>query len=283
MVTPLVVILDLDGTIIGDIRQQITTYDIHNQIKTTGAKLKYNFGDYKTKLNGGIIRPFFGEFIRRLKKDIPHIEFFVYTASEQKWAMHIINNIEKVCAIKFNRPLLTRKDCLFKGNNILKSVAKVKPQILRALKRKYGVVDLKDRCLIVDNARVFVEQDQPYNILCKTYNFIYPENLGAIISHDEYSQHYNIINRVLGDGDNPSYFDFQKRFYEKYVERLRDVSATNKEYEHDTFFKVLRRAITKLIIVKKHGRFDVGGVSYIRRQLDKSVSTGKKRDVAAFF
>jgi hypothetical protein len=275
MVTPLVVMLDLDGTIIGDIRPQITTYDISNQIKSHGgAKLKYNFTDYKMKLNGGIIRPFFGEFISRLKKEVPHIEFFIYTASEKKWASHIISHIEKACSIKINRPLFTRKDCIVKGDNLLKSLAKIKPQVLRALKKKYGVVDLTNRILVIDNSPVFIEEDKPYHILCKTYNFVYPENLGAIISHEEYHKHHHIIDRILTshlgirlDGKNANYFDFQKRFYDVYCDTLKDVISNADE--KDTFYKDLRRAITKLIIVKKHNRFDSSGVSYIRRQLEK--------------
>jgi hypothetical protein len=284
MVTPLVVMLDLDGTIIGDIRPQITTYDISNQIKSHGAKLKYTFSDYKMKLNGGIIRPSFSEFINRLKKDVPFIEFFIYTASEKKWASHIISHIEKACSIKINRPLFTRKDCIVKGDNLLKSLAKVKPQVLRVLKKKYGIMDLTNKILIIDNSPVFIEQDTPYHILCKTYNFVYPENLGAIISHEEYCKHQHIIDRILSShlgvgpgGGSANYFDFQKRFYDVYCTTLKDVIDTNKDYEKDTFFKDLRRAITKLIVVKKHLRFDSAGVSYIRRQLDK------KSNVVAFY
>jgi hypothetical protein len=275
MEPPLVIVLDLDGTIIGDIRHQITTYDIHTKIKSDGGKLQYNFKDYKSKLKGGIVRPFFCEFLRRLKQDIPSIEFFVYTASEQKWAIHIINQIEKTCSVKFNRPLFTRNDCIVAKSVFTKSLDKIKPRIAKTLKSKYGPVNLENRILIVDNTDIFVKEDQPYQILCETYNFEYPENIGAIINHADYTKHHHIINRVLAEhlgiflvGSN--YLNFQDKFYRYYSSVLGKAMPTNKEFTRDTFYKNLRRAIVKLVVVRKHGKFDVNGVSYIRRQLAKA-------------
>ena len=274
MESPLVVVLDLDGTIIGDIRHQITTYDIHTKIKSNGGKMQYNFGDYKSKLKGGIVRPFFCEFVRRLKQEIPSIEFFVYTASEQKWAVHIINQVEKTCSVKFNRPLFTRKDCIISNSSFTKSLAKIKPQITRALKRKYGSVNLENRILVIDNTDVFVKEDQPYQILCETYNFEYPENIGAIVNHADYTKYHHIINKVLAEHlgiflTGPNYLNFQNRFYRYYSSILGKAIPTNNEFTKDTFYKNLRRAIVKLVVIRKHDKFDVNGVSYIRRHLAK--------------
>lgn len=92
---PLVVVLDLDGTIIGDITPQIVSWEICNDIKSSGGGNFYKPKDLYAKLQGGIIRPYFAEFIKSLKKNIPNIEFFIFTASEKKWAMNIIGYIEK--------------------------------------------------------------------------------------------------------------------------------------------------------------------------------------------
>lgn len=275
MESPLVIVLDLDGTIIGDIRHQITTYDIHTKIKSAGGKLQYGFKDYKAKLKGGIVRPFFCEFVRRLKQDIPFIEFFVYTASEQKWAIHIINQIEKTCSVKFNRPLFTRNDCIVTKTVLTKSLDKVKPRIAKTLKPKYGPINLENRILIVDNTNVFVKEDQPYQILCETYDFEYPENIGAIINHADYTKHHHIINQVLAEHlgiflVGPNYLNFQDKFYRYYSSVLGKAMPTNKEFTKDTFYKELRRAIVKLVVVRKYGKFDANGVSYIRRQLSKA-------------
>ena len=274
MESPLVIVLDLDGTIIGDIRHQITTYDIHDTIKQSGGKMQYNFKDYKSKLKDGIIRPFFCEFVRRLKQEIPRIEFFVYTASEQKWAVHIINHVEKTCSVKFNRPLFTRKDCIVHNSIFSKSLAKIKPQIAKTLKRKYGPVNLENRILVIDNTDIFLKEDQPYQILCETYNFEYPENIGAIVNHADYTKHHHIINKVLAEhlgifliGSN--YLDFQDKFYRYYSSVLRKALPTNNDFTKDTFYKNLRRAIVKLVVIRKYDKFDVNGVSYIRRHLDK--------------
>jgi hypothetical protein len=92
-----VFIIDLDGTIIGDCIYQTDIYKIGLILRKLGFKIKINdiLEDHyneKTKL----IRPYFLNFITTIKKTIPNSYFYIYTASEKKWAEKEIKIIEKI-------------------------------------------------------------------------------------------------------------------------------------------------------------------------------------------
>jgi hypothetical protein len=56
---PLIFVIDIDGTIIGDIRPQVMLYEINMAIKKKDKKQNiFNTKDFQNKLKSGIIRPF---------------------------------------------------------------------------------------------------------------------------------------------------------------------------------------------------------------------------------
>lgn len=272
--SPLVIVLDLDGTIIGDITPQIASYDISNHIKVNGGSLNYKFKDLAGKLLGGIIRPYFGEFIRKLILNVPNIEFFIYTASEKKWALTIIKQIENACKIKFNRPIFTRNNCVQIDKEYRKSLKLIKPMIFRALKKKHhlqSIADLNDKIMVIDNMDVYNSSETKYHIHCKTYDYKYPENIPAMFDNQEYKKYWKVASSLFDKYYNikptHDYLDFQYQFYAKYTSLIAALKASNNEFLKDAFYKNLYKILIYVFREKGHDSFDAAVVRYVNKQL----------------
>lgn len=248
---PLVYIIDLDGTIIGDITPQLLIYDIYNEIKMVDAKMPINVKTIQQNLRAGIIRPHFVEFYHQIRKFQPNAELFIYTASQPKWAEFIIKNIEQAAKIKFNRPILTRKDCVMVNDDISKSLYKIKNKLKGVLRKKYPSTDINnlltvDNILIIDNNQVFPNSfDKKRLVQCPTYSFKIPENIPALFSLEVFKKHsrlfYNVFHRyniMLPYTSN--YYRFQKYFYQHYVKELDKL-----EQPHDKFWEMFREVIIR--------------------------------------
>ena len=108
-----VFIIDLDGTIIGDCIYQVELYKLSLILNKLKIKIKINdiLKDcYKEKTK--LIRPYFKLFLEKMREIYPSSHFYIYTASEKKWAEKELMIIEKVLNFKFNRPIFTRNDCI---------------------------------------------------------------------------------------------------------------------------------------------------------------------------
>lgn len=270
---PIVFIIDIDGTMIGDIRPQLMLYELHLALKHANKKINMlNIKDFEDKLkNGGIVRPYFTKFLKKMKDYLPNVEFFVYTASETVWAKFLINHIEKALGIKFNRPIFTREDCFYDNQNIKKSLCTITPVVLKHLKKKYGHLkrgDLENRLLMIDNTSgVFDERDKKYVIHCESYDYTHPENIYITrILYDKYS---DIINSVLGKYMNLSnvknYMNFQHVFYTYYVNNLTKLYGHNQRQIKDHYFLTL----LTIILDKNIKQFSPETISYLERKTKK--------------
>lgn len=267
---PLVIIIDLDGTIIGDITPQIMSFEVAKALKTSGAKVSYDTGDLKMKLGSGIIRPHFETFIKSLSS-VMNIEFFVYTASEKTWAELVIKSVEAVAGIKFNRPIFTRNYCIQQDREYKKGLGFVRSHILRALKKKYGVLftskDLTSNMLIVDNNNVYARADYKHLVLCPTYSFRVPENVVANINIDMFKKYHSVVNSILKKyihlSGTSDYHQFEKEFYSYYVDVLASQPKQATKYSTDRFWLHLR----DIIINHKMNSFDESSVKYINTLL----------------
>lgn len=266
--TPLIIVIDLDGTIIGDITPQIMTFDLVKNFKLAGYKLTHDIADLRSKLKSGLVRPYFETFINSLSQFIP-VEFFIYTASEKTWAELVIKNIEASYNIKFNRPIFARQYCIYneKEREYKKSLSLIRPSIIRFLKKKYHVSftkqDLQKNFMIVDNTNVYHSNDQKKLLLCPTYNYRVPENVITYIKEEQYRKHYmlinNTLNRYLPLSHSSNYITFQKDFYKYYLSFLETQLSNNTRYSQDRFWLNLR----DIIITKNIRKFDETSVRYI--------------------
>ena len=123
MSAPYIIVFDVDGTLIGDIRPQLVLYELYSALKTKDVKTANKFlkaSDFRMKLNQGILRPHVGKFIKKMQQTYDNIEFYIYTASEKGWAQFLIPHLENCLNIKFKRPLLTRENCVWQQDNLEK-------------------------------------------------------------------------------------------------------------------------------------------------------------------
>ena len=185
---PYIFILDIDGTIVGNVKFQVTSFLLRKELEQVAAStskcpkssdcLMAYHEDHK------LVRPHFIQFLRWMTAQHPNSRFFIYTASEGVWADQEIKWIEKLSGIKFMRPLFTRKDCIEDATHgYTKSVTKVMPRIWKALAKDFPGLTKDDkkyveaaRLMVVDNMPVFLDFPKQV-VMCPTYDYIYVENV----------------------------------------------------------------------------------------------------------
>lgn len=235
---PYVFILDLDNTIIGNIKPQVILWELSKgSIKTNSIKMDSK-GLQQKMVQGQIIRPGFLEFVKYIQS-LDYL-LYVYTASEKTWANYIITHIEKTLKIRFERPIFTRKECIYQNGNFKKSVRTLLPIITKNLRGKGQILN-QQRLTIIDNLNVYHAGDQANLVICPSYEVIYPENIGAYISYQQFKDNQTHINRVL-EKYIPSYhatsdyWTFQKRMSVYYLQTIADMPKLEPQ---DSFFGVL--------------------------------------------
>jgi hypothetical protein len=192
---PLILVLDMDGTFIGDTIYQICHYDICKSLRA-----KINTADLQSHLQNGLVRPYFESFFKTVKLTYPNMEIFVYTASEKVWANFIITNIEKTLNIKFNRPIFSREYCTLQNKQYYKSIAKIKPLIYKKVKKQYmlqSITSLDKRILFIDNTSCLLPNEKVYFLKCPTYNVAYPIDVLGYIPHKTLIKHQDLIASIL--------------------------------------------------------------------------------------
>lgn len=267
--TPLIILLDIDGTVVGDVTHQVAMYDIVNALKQKKVRVTYGLKDLQDSLLlGGLIRPNFKCFIDELSNH--GVEFFVYTAAEKTWAEYIVKNIESVLNIKFNRPLFTRTQCISQNNMIMKSIAAVTPAIAKTLRAKqYDVSNLENKILAIDNNSVFIERD--HQILCDTYTLSVPVNVPSFFPRMLFEMHTKDIMATIcyhypyAVKPTNSWYKFQRQFYMVYVQLLGEMLRVKQSTLHDPLFKMIRH----IIMQKNPSSFTPELVRYMQRKLSE--------------
>jgi len=167
---PLVLFIDIDGTLVGDVTPQVCEWEIIETVdKSKLSSFRCNLIDI---LIHGLLRPNIADFLTGVKRIIPDIEFFVFTASDMRWANFLVPCIEKAIDIKFNRPIFTRNHCIDQR----KSLDCVLPHVLRRLKKQHPKISMKsmrERIALVDNNDVLVPCESHRCIKVPTYGFAY--------------------------------------------------------------------------------------------------------------
>jgi hypothetical protein len=261
---PLVILLDIDGTLIGDISPQVVLYELKRRIK-----FPYNIKNLHDQLNNGIIRPNFNGFFNDLKDH--GVEFFIYTASEKKWAEYIVKHIEISTGVKFNRPLFTRNNCQSINGEYKKSISYVLPSVVKSLKKKYTNIttsSLKNMVMAIDNNNVYSANDRKSLLLCETYPYSSPDNIPMFVNKTTFDQHNGVVMSVLASfypsmKHTTNYMKFEKQFYMHYIQMLEKSVKLKNTVPLDTLFKTIRN----IIIGKNIVTFNEHVVQYINTKL----------------
>jgi len=144
-----VLLLDMDGTLIGRITPQVCEYEVLMTLDK--KKLRSMRADVVTRLKQGVMRPHLDWFVKQMGDAA---ELFVFTASEDKWAKFLVPLIEEALGVKFNRPIFTRNHCTYHDGEYLKSLDRVAPLVFKALKDRHRLTSVRDvsvDMLLVDN------------------------------------------------------------------------------------------------------------------------------------
>jgi hypothetical protein len=263
---PYIFILDLDNTIIGYANiyaQEATILDfifkyckINNIIGNCKKKI-----DIIDELNEGLLRPYFSDFINFIKKKYIDVEIFVYSKGSYTYIYGgIIENIEKISKIKFNKPYFTRND----STNGYKLLGNIIDEIFIQLIKKYPLLKIdENKKKVLDTQFVFID-DIPENL--KDY-----KDKQIVCPEYKYTPYYNIKEKIISKYNvDPSVFDNKDilDFFEEYdipiynqngsikqkdmeyfnlhqIQNIRHNELLSNETLNDTFFKDLISILNK--------------------------------------
>jgi len=246
---PYIFVIDLDGTIIGNCTYQCDIYNIMELIKKSKKK---DLNKYKIlcdkSLNDSynnkslLIRPYFFYFVESMKKLYPESYFYIYTASEKKWAIKEISIIEKNNNFKFDRPFFTRDNCIIDNNgNIKKSITKILPLIKKNVKM-HASYDIKKHLLIIDNNPTFIDYKDNL-LLCPTYNYIKFNNLKDVVPYEINCNNIkNYVTRLTKEQRICRNYDTQEcseKMYKWLYKKCKKINKYNMRYLNDNFWKDL--------------------------------------------
>ena len=268
MQLPMVFILDLDRTIIGDCKYQSMRYSIQNLNKKTKGGISIPAA---YKQGSKLIRPHFEYFINTMKSQFTWVEFFVYTMSEKNWGTQEIKWIEESLDINISRPIFTRDDCLYDSvsGNYYKSMTKILPKIWKTLSHKATLTPdvkkaiIKKRIMIIDDSSVYKDFND-HLLITPAYNYIAFEDILEGISHINKNLLHSLANKdlvcpsIIQDTD-----DVIKRMSHRYTwlsQRCNQTIANNCKYENDQFWKRL----TNLIVKNKIQAFTPGVIKQLQ-------------------
>jgi hypothetical protein len=237
--SPFVFLLDLDGTMQGNVIPQLNQYSIEvylNSLTRIENKIKYNSTDLYSDMEHGLIRPHLRDSILSMKKKHPNIEFFIYTASDDNWAEFII---PKVVTYLFgnnsniiNKPYFTRKHCHPSG---MKLICNVRTHIEKSLKNKYKK-PVMNNIFLVDNNVVLGTSEIKHLIHCSTYNYTQEIDVLRNIKSKIIKTHVKEISEVILNKAIPDLKKFMFLYNKKMDEEIVMSDKLNEMYLTDEYW-----------------------------------------------
>ena len=271
-----VVLLDLDGTIIGQIAPSVCEYDI---LRTLDAKQLPTFRrQLVARLRYGPVRPHFAAFMKQAKSMGLHV--FVYTASEGAWANLVVTCIERALGVQFARPVFSRRSCTVDPvtGEFKKSIARVLPVVHRRLRamvdregsyREPGLTltghhaltleGLRCSTVLVDNTATVLHDKNEAGCLvrCPTYAYTYVYDVLSLLDVNVLHAKFHRLAPVLKrhgllhasvDAQHLTFQQFMHAFHHHLASLLASTYRANQaSLKHDSFFLnlisvVVRRA-----------------------------------------
>lgn len=197
--SPFIYFFDIDGTLVGNVTPQIIEWDL--LIRFNKSNLNIFKNNLISHLKNGLLRPHLSTYLDslRVKGDC---EFYIYTASNAEWANILVDSIEKVIGIKFNRPIFNRTHCLKGDNMYMKSISKISSKILAKLKQKYPekiktIKNIVDNSIFIDNNKVLIKKEEHLLHLCPTYHYIDIYDVTRSLSEITLCKDFLEISKIL--------------------------------------------------------------------------------------
>jgi hypothetical protein len=176
-----------------------------------------------------------------MREKFPGIKIYVYTASQKEWALKEIKWIEKCCNLRFDRPILTRDDCIEINNSYVKSIQKIN--------KKIKTID-KNNILIIDNNDVFLDCKDSF-LKCPDYNYVSFVDLWKILPKSILNKEDILIymQKLIQEGYvNPYNFDdigdnleISLKYLSWFHKKLSIIHKINKRSHNDSFWNNLSK------------------------------------------
>lgn len=257
---PWVLLLDLDGTIVGDVDTPLEHWNalqgLHPDGKIPQASSSMFDSALRHSLQQGLLRPGFGEFARSCVKEQHGLELFVATMSTADWAPVVVSAVQAVIGGKMlnSRQILTRevwpRD---KRGNQYKSVATALPLVFKSLRRKYGLSSqdqLEGRLLLIDNTDILAEQQ--LWVPCPTYSFYPVYDCIAAVSRGDPAVTAALAQRMLPGSSSPD--AALAAHYQRLHRLLQQHAAKNQRAKcTDRFWHVASRYLVPALVAAMAG------------------------------
>lgn len=254
-----VLVLDLDGTIIGDVSHWVLQYSLINELYEDDPRQRSKeITKFKARLTDamkytGLMRPYTTRFMRSMHHRSGY-ELFVYTASEQNWAKLVIGCVENATGVKFNRPIFSRLHCKLDGFEYKKNLKSIAPKIVNHLKHTYPTVTMnqvysKDVLHFVDNTPFVLDNEferRSFLTVCPTYAFLSVHDVLGSFTFKQLFHNYTRFEELLKLSEratSPSKYKdfqlFQAKYYKTIYNNMHHAAKDNFLSTKDRFFKLL--------------------------------------------
>ena len=281
---PYIFIFDIDNCIIGNIHYPITESILLDLIKMTCKQKKLlnkcsKRVNFVNILKKGLLRPYFINFVKFIKKKYKNVELYVYTNSSYNWTHGgLVENIEKASNITFNKPYFTRENSYQLDEHYPKSLSNVFKIIISRLQKKYKILkNNKEVLKVFNNNLVFIDdiqnnlKDYPAKqIVCPKYEFNKPYDIIKKIKKEN-----NIKNEIINNDNIKEYikenikspFKFKDTTINEYkIQKFKWAYYSKKEnnIKKDNFYKNL----IKLIKKNKINNFSLKNIKLINDKIN---------------
>lgn len=280
---PLVIYLDFDGTIIGDITPQVTEWEIISRFCPKELK------SFKESLKPdmlAIMRTNLPKMINTIKSAHPNVEFFIYTASDGVWANTVIPCVEAAAGIEINRPILSRKNCL--QATYEKSLRLIAPIVYRRLRSRYtglrNAEQVYQNSILIDNTDILIDVEQHRCIQCPTYGGIYWNDILRHVPLEVLKQNYmeiSIMLRSIGvfprlsSKEHFTFEEFRMYYYQILSEKIKQALKNRKQNKSDNLWPTLTKILLNARLEK--GMSD-SLAKYIKKKLASAMHLGQKSE-----
>jgi hypothetical protein len=238
-------ILDLDGTIVGDVTDILEDYyfRVAYSEQTKNKRYLQTSKELFRKFDEGLLRPFFIDFCKYILTQ-PNAYVYVYTASASEWAHYLIPNIEAYVNHKigggggmkkfmFQRPIFARDYC--STQTYKKCLEKIKPELKLRHKEAF-------RLIMVDNNVTLEGKEVKYLLVCPTYDVATPMDFMRRIEWNAFTKKvkhlsYHALPRSLSSANRMQSESYIPLYYLELYRRHKRVIKKNKKYNKDMFWK----------------------------------------------
>lgn len=282
----LIVLVDIDGTIIGDIDLQLMEYGLVSS-RRRGSEQAFRHRLFKdqlvAQLLGGLMRPGFPAFCAKCQSlDIPVV---LYTASEHQWATFLAPRIEQAVRIaaapdfRF-ASLLTRNDCHFDPStgSCTKSLRTVASTLRETVPGAQSLTldGLVKRMILVDNTAGVLDEEE-HAVIVPTYKASFLYDITGNLPHSEIpSVHARLTPRNI---QRVATADPRAAVTSAVATLMRKRSTVDSDARQtDCVWRNLKRAMCVLVEKGKHaGRRKGTDACNAARFLNKAISRMSRR------